>query len=437
MRYHLVTLGCPKNTVDSRRLEWLLRERGAQPSPLKTADFVIVNTCGFIDAAKEESINAVLRLAMNKRPGQKLLVAGCLTELYAAQLAEEVPEIDHLFGVEAWDDIMRLIDRTDAGAKTKDRRKKREPAAAAPSAYLKIADGCNARCSFCVIPRIKGRLHSTPPEEILAEARRLTSEGARELVLVAQDTTAYGRDLGMRDGLPALVERLAADVPEAAWIRIMYAYPGHISRRLLQMMASTPQVCHYLDVPLQHISADVLRRMRRPHDALETRRMLERVRRALPDIALRTTFLVGFPGETERDFAELLDFVREVRFEHVGAFTFSPQEGTEAAQLPGQVPERVKRRRYRELMETARRISLERNREWLGREMMVLVESAPAISKSGERVFAGRSYRDAPEIDGLTLCTGEATPGEMLTVRVRRALPYDLLAERVDAASTS
>ena len=165
--------------------------------------------------------------------------------------------------------------------------------------------------------------------------------------------------------------------------------------------------------------------------------MLERVRRALPDIALRTTFLVGFPGETERDFAELLDFVREVRFEHVGAFTFSPQEGTEAAQLPGQVPERVKRRRYRELMETARRISLERNREWLGREMMVLVESAPAISKSGERVFAGRSYRDAPEIDGLTLCTGEATPGEMLTVRVRRALPYDLLAERVDAASTS
>ncbi|MDI6858778.1 MAG: 30S ribosomal protein S12 methylthiotransferase RimO [Dehalococcoidia bacterium] len=435
MRYHLVTLGCPKNAVDSRRLEWLLGERGAQSSPLKTADFIIVNTCGFIDAAKEESINAVLRLAMNKRPGQKLLVAGCLTELYAAQLAEEIPEIDHLFGVEAWDAILRLIDGADAGEKAKDGPKRREPAAAAPSAYLKIADGCNARCSFCVIPRIKGRLHSTPPAEVVAEARRLASEGVRELVLVAQDTTAYGRDLGMRDGLPALVERLAADVPEAAWIRIMYAYPGHITQRLLRVMAATPQVCHYLDVPLQHISADVLRRMRRPHDALETRRMLERVRGALPDAALRTTFLVGFPGETERDFGELLDFVREVKFEHVGAFTFSPQEGTEAARLPDQVPERVKRRRYRELMETARRISLGRNREWLGREMVVLVESGSAKSKSGERVFAGRSYRDAPEIDGLTLCTGEATPGEMLTVRIKRALPYDLLAERVDAPS--
>ena len=297
------------------------------------------------------------------------------------------------------------------------------------SAYLKIGDGCNARCSFCIIPRIKGRLHSLPPDKVVAEAKRLTAEEARELVLVAQDSTAYGRDLGVEDGLALLLERLARELPESSWLRLMYAYPGRLTERLLRTMAALPQVCRYLDIPLQHGSAPVLQRMRRPHDPLEMRRMLERVRETMPDIALRTTLLVGFPGETEDDFAALLSFVREVRFDHMGAFMFSPQGGTAAAKMDEQVPERVKRRRYRELMEAAREGSLLRNREQVGREMTVLVESRPARAGDEQGVFVGRSYRDAPEVDGLVICKGTARPGEMKRVRVTGAMAYDLLAE--------
>jgi ribosomal protein S12 methylthiotransferase len=431
LRYHLVTLGCPKNVADSEKLERLLREAGHRPSSPAAAEMVIVNTCGFIDAAKEQSINAILRLATRKRPGQRLVVAGCLPELYAEELAREIEQIDHLFGVEAWEEIAAV-----AGKGAPDERRRQLPSPQRASAYLKIADGCNARCSFCLIPRIKGRLHSTPLDSLLAQARRLAGEGVRELVLVAQDSTAYGRDLGMRDGLPELLERLAEKAPEIPWIRIMYSYPGHISRRLVKTMADLPQVCHYLDIPLQHSSAAVLRRMRRPSDLAEVRRTLERLRAAMPDIALRTTFLVGFPGETEREFQGLLDFVREVRFDHIGAFPFSPQPGTEAARLPEQVPERVKRRRYRELMAVAQRVSWERNREWVGREMTVLVESKPGKPGPEGPLFAGRSYRDAPEVDGMVICSGTATPGELRRVLITEALPYDLLAAPADAHAT-
>jgi len=252
-------------------------------------------------------------------------------------------------------------------------------------------------------------------------------------VLVAQDSTAYGRDLGMEDGLALLLERLATDLPEVAWLRIMYAYPGHLSKRLLRTMAELPQVCKYLDIPLQHSSPAVLQRMRRPHDLSQTRRMLERLREAMPDIALRTTFLVGFPGETERDFQGLLAFIRETKFDHVGAFMFSPQDATPAARMPDQVPERVKRRRYRELMRAARETSLERNRAWVGKETAVLVESKGEIEGNGKGIFVGRTYRDAPEVDGLVFCKGEATAGEMKLVRIVEALPYDLLAEAAAA----
>lgn len=431
MRYHLVTLGCPKNVADSEKLERLLREAGHRPSSPAAAEMVIVNTCGFIDAAKEQSVNAILRLAMKKRPGQRLVVAGCLPELYAEELAKEIEQIDHLFGVEAWEEIAAV-----AGKGAPDEGRSQPPSPQRVSAYLKIADGCNARCSFCLIPRIKGRLHSTPPDSLVAQARRLAGEGVRELVLVAQDSTAYGRDLGMRDGLPDLLERLAEKAPDIPWIRVMYSYPGHISRRLVKTMAGLPQLCHYLDIPLQHSSAAILRRMRRPSDPVEVRRTLERLRAAMPDIALRTTFLVGFPGETEQEFQGLLDFVREVRFDHIGAFPFSPQPGTEAARLPDQVPERVKRRRYRELMAVAQEVSWERNREWVGREMTVLVESEPGKPGPEGPLFAGRSYRDAPEVDGMVICSGTATPGELRRVRITQALPYDLLATPVDASAT-
>ncbi len=428
MSYYLLTLGCPKNVADSTKLDRMLREAGAASETATRADLLIVNTCSFIDQAKEESINAVLKLATRKRRGQELVVIGCLPELYHRELLAEVPEIDYVFGVESWTKVVELADR--AG-----RAQVAEKRESGPSAYLKISDGCDARCAFCVIPRIKGRLHSEPVEAVVEEAKRLAAEGAKELVLVAQDSTAYGRDVDMKDGLVSLLERLALEMP-SSWLRVMYAYPGHVSPRLVRTMAETPQVCHYLDIPLQHSSPAVLRRMRRPHDFAQTVRTLERLREAMPDIALRTTFMVSFPGETERDFAELLAFVRETRFEHVGAFMFSPQEGTPAARMPHQVPERAKRRRYRELMRVAQETALEANQRWLGKELTVLVESMSGRDDPGREIFVGRSYRDAPEVDGLVLCAGEALPGEMRRVRIVEALAYDLIGEPVEDPPT-
>jgi ribosomal protein S12 methylthiotransferase len=453
MRYHLVTLGCPKNVADSDKLDALLREGCHEPTDRPArADLIVVNTCGFLEAAREESIDAILRLALRKRPGQKLVVAGCLSQIHARQLEEEMPEVDALFGVEAWEQVAALA----GSAKPRDASQSYRPTpfdipetsrSPRPSAYLKISDGCNAPCAFCMIPRIKGRLHSVAPEALVAEARRLAAQGVRELVLVAQDSTAYGRDRGQRDGLPELLERLAEAVPEVPWIRVMYAYPGHVSARLARSMASLPQVCHYLDIPLQHASAAVLRRMRRPSNPDHMRQMFARLRSAMPDVALRTTFIVGYPGETEAEFEEMLDFVREMRFDHVGAFVYSPEPGTPAARAPDQVPQAVKRRRYQRLMRTAQEVSLARNQEWVGREVTVLVESeaacagarpaqakgrlaAPAAGDGqlppGDEVFVGRSYRDAPEIDGLVLGPGRPPAGSLVRVRIEQALPYDL-----------
>ena len=440
MRYHLVTLGCPKNVADSEKLEALLREGYHEPADRPAdADLIVVNTCGFLEAARQESIDAVLRLALGKRLGQKLVVAGCLTQLDARQLKDEAPEVDAFFGVEAWEQVAALAgtaSRPDAGAlrtipeTSRGRR---------PSAYLKISDGCDAHCAFCLIPRLKGRLHSVEPDTLVAEARRLAAQGVQELVLVAQDSTAYGRDRGHPDGLPELLERLAEAVPPAdcgPWIRVMYAYPGHVSARLARTMASLPQVCHYLDIPLQHASAAVLRRMRRPSNPHHVRQMFARLRSAMPDVALRTTFIVGYPGETEAEFEEMLEFVREVRFDHVGAFVYSPEPGTPAARASEQVPESVKRRRYRRLMCVAQEVSLARNQEWVGRELTVLVESEETSDgrrPGGDEVFAGRSYRDAPEVDGLVLGSGRPPPGSMVRVRVEQALPYDLWGSLVSS----
>jgi ribosomal protein S12 methylthiotransferase len=425
MSYHLLTLGCPKNVADSTRLERSLREAGQSLATARRADLLIVNTCAFIDQAKEESINAILKLALKKKPGQILAVIGCLPQLYRKELLAEVPEIDHVFGVESWQRVLDLAGATNAPSPPVTQPSRRV------SAYLKIADGCNARCSFCIIPKIKGRLHSLPPDAIVEEGKRLASEGACELVLVAQDTTAYGRDLALDEGLARLLERLTTDLPEVDWLRIMYAYPGRLSKPLLDAMAGLPQVCKYLDIPLQHSSSSVLSHMRRPSDPSQTSRMLESLRDAMPDIALRTTLLVGFPGETEDDFQHLLAFVRESKFDHVGAFMFSPQNGTPAAGMPDQVPERTKRRRYRELMKAARDISLERNREWVGKEIDVLVESESQAGSGSGAIFVGRSYRDAPEVDGLVFCKGRARASEMKRARITEALPYDLLAEPV------
>ena len=430
MRYHLQTLGCPKNTTDSEQLIRALKRAGHRPAEATDAQVLIVNTCGFIDAAKDESAAAVASLADGKRDGQQLLVVGCWAQIEARRIRAEHPRVDATFGIEAWDAIVESLgpgtpgDIPDTG-----------DAAPRASAYLKISDGCARPCTFCNIPGIKGReFRSTPIDALVAEAQRLADEGARELVLVAQDSTAFGDDIGLTDGLPRLLERLASDVPRLAWLRLMYAYPGFVTPALVEMMAAIPQVCHYLDIPLQHGSPSVLRRMKRPHNLGMVHGTLERLRAAMPDIAIRSTFIVGFPGESKAEFEELLDFLRQGRFDRIGAFTYSPQPGTPAATLPDAVPEHTMERRYRRLMSVQSRISAEISAAQVGRELPVLVESMEGqTAEDGSPIFVGRSYRDAPEVDGFVFCHGVAPPGSMPTVRITGALDHDLLAEPISS----
>lgn len=431
MRYHLVTLGCAKNTVDSMRLERALRNaRHAPVEEAAEAELVLVNTCGFIDAAKAESIEVVSELDRARAPGQQIYVVGCMTQIAEDEVRAAVPGVDATFGVEAWDAVAASLGPADAAYDIP----RQSVLPMGPSAYLKISDGCDRPCTFCIIPTIKGGMHSEPSGRLLAEARMYARSGVRELVLVAQDSTAYGEDRRDGDGLAALLEQLAAEVPEVPWIRLMYAYPGRVTRRLAETMAALPNVVPYLDIPLQHGSDAVLRRMKRP--SLRTaRRSLDAIRTAMPDVTVRTTFIVGFPGETDADFEELLDFVEEQRFDHVGAFTYSPQAGTPAAGHAAAVPHEVAAERYGALMELAQSISHARNRELVGSEVDVLVESeAPTASAAGEPVVVGRSHRDAPEVDGLAFVRGEFAAGTIVRARVDGAMPYDLLCTAVGEA---
>ncbi len=424
MRYHLVTLGCAKNTVDSMRLERALRHaRHQATASADEADLLLVNTCGFIDDAKDESLEVIAELDAARRPDQQLYVLGCLTQIAESEVRRAVPAVDATFGVEAWDAVAASLG---SGSPDFDIP---QPAllTTGPSAYLKISDGCDRPCTFCIIPTIKGRMHSEPDDWLIAEARALAASGVRELVLVAQDSTAYGEDRAERDGLAVLLERLAEAVPEVRWLRLMYAYPGRVTPRLAETMARLPNVTPYLDMPLQHGSPSVLKRMRRPSLRV-ARRSLDTLREAMPDAALRTTFIVGFPGETEAEFEELLDFVEEQRFDHVGAFTYSPQTGTPAAGLGEPVPHEVASERYGRLMELAQQLSMERNLELVGSELEVLIESdEPSVQEDGSRFVVGRSYRDAPEVDGLAFVRGAFPAGEFVRVRVDTALPYDLV----------
>ncbi len=410
------------------RLERALRNgRHAPVEEPGDADLVLVNTCGFIDAAKAESIEVVSELDRNRPADQQLYVVGCMTQIAEDEVRSAVPGVDATFGVEAWDDIAASIGPADAAYDIP----QQTVLPMGPSAYLKISDGCDRPCTFCIIPTIKGGMRSEPTERLLGEARMYAAAGVRELVLVAQDSTAYGEDRRDRDGLATLLEQLAAEVPEVPWIRLMYAYPGRVTRRLAETMAALPNVVPYLDIPLQHGSDAMLRRMKRP--SLRTaRRSLDAIRTAMPDVTVRTTFIVGFPGETDAEFEELLDFVEEQRFDHVGAFTYSPQTGTPAAGYADPVPHEVVAERYGALMELAQEISHERNRELVGNELDVLVESeAPTPSASGDPVVVGRSVRDAPEVDGLAFVRGEFPTGTLLRARVDGAMPYDLLCSPV------
>jgi ribosomal protein S12 methylthiotransferase len=434
-RFHLVSLGCSKNTVDSEGMAELLGRAGFQSTTdPRQAEVLIVNTCGFIGPAKQESLDVLNELAAHKKRGQLLIAAGCLTQRYGAQVAQQVPGLDGIIGTRRWMDIVDLVGRLRTGPHPEpiyhlpenaavvgsDEQGALRAAVQGKSAYVKIADGCRRPCAFCAIPLIKGTAVSRPAELILNEARRLEAAGVRELILIAQDTTDYGHDLGVREGLSNLLEQLTEAAPGLDWIRIMYAFPGYVTDRQIATMAAHPQILHYLDMPLQHGHPDTLKRMRRPANIDWVHRTVGKMRAAMPDLAIRSTFIVGYPGETESEFQALLDFVAELRFDRVGAFTFSFEPGTASAVLGDPVPEEVKQERRERLMALQQHISLEKNQALVGRTLQVLVEG------TGDGLSLGRSYRDAPEIDGMVIIEGEVPPGELVPVRISGALAYDL-----------
>jgi ribosomal protein S12 methylthiotransferase len=432
--FHLTSLGCAKNSVDSDSMAQLLAGDGyRQVKAPQQASVLIVNTCGFIGPAKDESYSVLRALAEAKRPDQLLIAAGCLTQRYGAEVARQVPGVDGILGTRRWMDIVEVVRALRKGphpvplyhlpeAPTvgTDEHGTLRAAVAGGSAYLKIADGCRRPCAFCAIPLIKGTMVSRPMETILDEAHRLNGMGVRELNLIAQDTTDYGHDLGMKDGLAALLENICDQVPGLDWLRIMYAYPGYVTDRLIEVMASHPQVLPYLDIPLQHAHPDTLERMRRPANVDWVYRTLAKMRQALPAMAIRTTFIVGYPGETEAEFQTLLDFVQEMRFDRVGTFQFSYEPGTTSEPLGDPVPAEVKEERYQRLMELQQNISLQINQSLVGQTLDVLIEGF------NKGISVGRSYRDAPEIDGLVLVEGKAEIGKIVPVRITGAMAYDL-----------
>ncbi|MCH7882774.1 MAG: 30S ribosomal protein S12 methylthiotransferase RimO [Proteobacteria bacterium] len=432
--FHIVSLGCAKNTVDSDSMAQLLTSSGYELiTNSRRARVLIVNTCGFIGPAKEESINVLAKLAAKKKSGQVLIAAGCLTQRYGVEVARRVPGIDGILGTRRWMDIVDVVGSllgighpepryhvSEAATVGSDEHDVLRVSVQGASAYLKIADGCRRSCAFCAIPLIKGTAVSRPMESILTEARFLQENGVREIILIAQDTTNYGYDLGLKNGLAYLLKELTAAVPQVDWIRVMYAYPGYVTDELIEVMATHNQVVPYLDMPLQHAHLSTLRRMLRPTNVNWVRRTLAKMRKAIPDLTLRTTFIVGYPGETEEEFQALLDFVEEIRFDKVGAFTFSFEPGTPSEPLGDPIPSKVKEERLKRLMEKQQQISLERNQEFIGRSLDVLLEG------SGQGISIGRSYRDAPEIDGLVLVKGEIPAGQIIPVRISGATVYDL-----------
>ncbi len=415
---------------------WLpcCRARATQPnSDPARADVLIVNTCGFIGPAKEESLRVLREFSEAKRPGQILLAAGCLTQRYGAEVIAQAPGVDGVLGTRRWADVVEVVRGLRHGASPKPVYHLPEPgpvvmespgiprwAVQGASAYIKIADGCRRPCAFCAIPLIKGTAVSRDPQAILREAAELDRRGVHEVNLIAQDTTDYGWDLGLKDGLAILLEGLLRAAPSIEWFRILYAYPGYVTDRLIDTMAANPRLIPYLDMPLQHAHPDTLRRMRRPANVEWVHRTIEKMRRQMPDLALRTTFLVGYPGETEREFQTLLDFVSEMRFDRLGAFTFSFEPGTSSEPLGDPVPTEVKEERRDRLMSLQQTISLHKNQAMVGRTLQVLIEG------QGDGLSLGRSYRDAPEIDGMVIVEGAAPIGDMVPVRITGALLYDL-----------
>ncbi|MHC4517928.1 MAG: 30S ribosomal protein S12 methylthiotransferase RimO [Planctomycetota bacterium] len=434
-----VALGCPKNVVDSERMLAQLAQAGFLiASDAADADVIIVNTCGFIEPARVESLEAVAQALNDKRAGhvRKVIVAGCLSQRLGRNLLDEADGVDAVVGLEERDNIADIVRRTLSthrasvyggsrpGTVADDRVRLR--IGPAHWAYLRISEGCNHRCSFCTIPAIRGPFRSKPPTVVLEEVRELVSSGAAELNLIGQDTTAYGCDLKMTDGLASLLGQLDR-LPDVRWLRLLYAYPTGLTEALIHTIARSDKVVRYLDIPIQHADDKILRAMRRPDTSAGLRRLVENLRAAMPDIVLRTTLIVGFPGETDREFSELVDFVRWGQFDALGAFTFFPETGTPAVQFPDQVPDELKQERLETLMLTQQEIAFAKNATRVGGRLTCLIDSV-----DDQGMGLGRYYGQAPEIDSVCLvrnCT--VTPGQYAETRVVGTQDYDLLVEQI------
>jgi ribosomal protein S12 methylthiotransferase len=475
-KFNIVTLGCEKNNVDSEGMGALLTEAGYEQSPNPDdSDILIVNTCAFLQAAVDESVGELRALAEKKRGDQVLISAGCMSQRYAADVPNWVPGVDAVLSTRVWPEIVPLVenltrDKQAAGpAKGQSRRVAQgadgiqvasinefpspaniawaqiapvQPAAQlkrfrrkanGPSAYVKISEGCDHKCAFCIIPAIRGKHVSRPVDEIAAEVAELAEQGVKEVVLIAQDSTYYGVDLGMRDGLAHLFEAIVQRAPGIMWLRLMYAYPTQLTPAMIDTMARHPQIAKYIDIPLQHAHPDMLKRMKRPNDLERNRRLIASLREAMPDIAIRTTFIVGFPGETDQEFRALLDFLDEMQFDNVGMFTYSPEKGTPAAEMPAQVPEKTKTKRYREAMLRQQKISAARNRRLLGRTLDVLLDGTGTLEDGKGRqvpLYVGRTHRQAPEVDGMVFVRAPRgvtlAQGDVVKVQITESTEYDL-----------
>ena len=438
MKIMFVSLGCDKNLVDTEMMLGMLQQKGFTFTDDETeADIVVVNTCCFIGDAKEESINTLLEMAELRKNGsiRALLATGCLAQRYREEIQKEIPEVDAILGTMAIEEIAEAVEQVLQG---EGRNHFRELNSAPASyrdrvlttgghfAYLKIAEGCNKRCTYCIIPKVRGDYRSIPMEELTAQAEALAEKGVRELILVAQETTLYGVDLYGKKSLPELLHRLAA-ISGIYWIRILYCYPEEITEELIETIAAEPKVCHYLDIPIQHASDEVLRRMGRRTNQQELRQWIGRLRERIPDICLRTTLISGFPGETQEDFEELYRFVNEMEFDRLGVFPYSQEEDTKAAEMPDQVPEEVKCFRRDELMELQQAIAFEKAEQMIGRVLDVMVEGKVA----DEDVYVTRTYRDAPNVDGYLFLNTSANlmTGDFVKVLVTDSNEYDLIGE--------
>lgn len=443
MKIGFVSLGCAKNLVDTEVMLGLLDQGGYvitdQPAE---AEILIVNTCSFIDSAKEESIAVILQMADYKQHGKCrcLIVAGCLGQRYREELLAELPEVDAILGTGAWGRVIEAIEAVAAGRRVLfvdemtaiyDDQSPRIRTTPSYSAYIKIADGCSNCCSFCIIPQVRGQFRSRPAASVIAEAKNLVASGVKEINLIAQDTTSYGRDRSGRPELAALLRELAA-IEGEFWIRLLYCYPKYFTDELIALIASEPKICKYIDLPLQHADDHVLQAMNRRDSRREIETLLQKLRAAISGVAIRTTFIVGFPGETEEQFGCLRDFMIKQRFDHVGVFSYSREEDTPAAAMTGQVPEEISQARYHDLMALQSQISEEINQKLEATTLTVLVEGR----LDGENTLLGRSYREAPDVDGrIYIENGPVcNPGCFVKARIAQGFAYDLVAEPVGSS---